>query len=212
MAKKSIQSESSQSLKLKPISRMSVKLRIVGTSPIIQHKWSEKALREIREKHAGKKTKSREIRNPEAEGQAAMYVTDKGKPGIPAMALKTSIINAAHKDIGIEKTLVRKALFLRVSDGNMVVPFAECSEPYIREDYVRVGQGSTDLRYRPQFDRWAVDIEFELDAELLQLDDLLNLVDRAGFGVGICEWRPEKGGEFGRFQVDRSKRINTKGI
>jgi hypothetical protein len=39
---------------------------------------------------------------------------------------------------------------------------------------------------------------------LLQRDDVLALVDRAGFGVGICEWRPEKGGEFGRFEIDQN--------
>jgi len=28
------------------------------------------------------------------------------------------------------------------------------------------------------------------------------LIDRAGLSVGIGEWRPEKGGEYGRFKID----------
>jgi hypothetical protein len=119
------------------------------------------------------------------------------------MAIKGAIINAAHKDIGIEKTLVRKSLFLVCADSRMVLEM-DCDEPVIKEDPVRVGQGSADLRYRPYFYRWAVDLTFEIDAGLLQVEDLLNLIDRAGFGVGVGEWRPEKGGEFGRFQVDRT--------
>lgn len=195
--------EPSMGLKLPPINKKRVGLRIVGISCLIQHQWSVKALGMIRDKHAGKKTKTRDIRDPEAEGTGAMYRTDKGQPGVPAMAIKSAIISAAHKDIGIEKTLVKKSLFIICNDSKNILPM-ECDEPVITEDPVRVGQGSTDLRYRPYFHRWAVDILFEIDAELLQVEDLLNLIDRAGFGVGIGEWRPEKGGEFGRFQVDRS--------
>ena len=193
-------------IKLAPIKKQTVKLRIIGTSPLIQHQWGQKALDMMRSKHAGKKTKTRDVRDPEAEGREAMYVTQDGRPGVPAMAIKSAIISAAHKDIGIEKTLVKKSLFIRCDDAKKVIPM-ECSAPVITEDTVRVGQGSADLRYRPYFHEWAVNMEFEIDAELLRLEDLCNLIDRAGFGVGIGEWRPEKGGEYGRFEVDRTTAV-----
>lgn len=198
------------SIELKPIKQQTITLVIKGKSPIIMHQWSEKALREMREKHAGKKTKNRDIRDPAAESDAAMYRTADGTPGIPAMAFKSSLIGAAHKDIGLEKTLLRKALFLNVSDGNAVLPFLDNSEPFTREDCVRVGAGSTDLRYRPQFDSWRVKLTMEFDAEMLRAEDVVNLINRAGYGVGICEWRPEKGGEFGRFEVDASEPVEVK--
>lgn len=195
-------------VKLAPVNKQRVSLRIVGISPLIQHQWGQKALQMMRDKHAGKKTKNRDVRDPDAEGREAMYVTDNGKPGIPAMAIKSAIIGAAHKDIGIEKTLVKKSLFIVCTDSKLVLEM-DCDAPVITEDPVRVGQGSADLRYRPYFHRWAVDLTFEVDAELLRVEDLLNLIDRAGFGVGIGEWRPEKGGEYGRFQVDRSFPVTT---
>jgi hypothetical protein len=58
-----------------------------------------------------------------------------------------------------------------------------------------------DLRYRHQFNQWEVDIEVDYDTDLLQVQDIINLAERAGFGGGIGEWRPEKGGEFGRYRV-----------
>lgn len=207
-SKAKVEKDTDSVVKLAPIKKKRIKVRIVGISPLIQHQWGEKAKRMMREKHAGKKTKVRDVRDPEAEGREAMYVTDEGLPGIPAMAIKASIINAAHKDIGIEKTLVRKALFLICKDSKMVLEM-ECDEPVIKEDTVRVGMGSADLRYRPYFHKWSVDTEWEIDNELLQVADLLNLIDRAGFGVGIGEWRPEKGGEFGRFEVDRSVPVTS---
>ena len=190
-------------ISLKPIARAKMTFGIRSTSPLIMHQWSEKAKSMMRDKQQeGKKTKERELRKPLEEAEAATYRTDSGDVGIPAMALKASIVTAAHKDIGIEKTLVRKALFLICQDRNLVIPFTECEEPIVREDMVRVGMGSADLRYRPEFKFWKATVEFEVDAELLQDKDILALVGRAGFGVGVCEWRPEKGGEFGRYEID----------
>ncbi len=189
---------------LKPIARRRMTFGIRGTSPLIMHQWSEKAKREMRDKQqGGKKTKTREKREPEAEAKAATYVDDNGRIGIPGMAFKSALVTAAHKDIGIEKTLVRKALFLVTKDSDKILPI-EGSDPVVREDMVRVGMGSADMRYRPEFSEWTCQIELEVDSELLQRDDVLALVDRAGFGVGICEWRPEKGGEYGRFEIDPS--------
>ena len=185
---------------LKPIETEKVAIKIEGISPLIQHQWSEKALRQMREKQGGRKTRDREARDPVAEMEAATYRTADGRYGLPLLAIKAAIIAAAHKDIGIEKTLVRKSLFIADNDGSGVVPM-DCDEPILREDCVRVGAGSADLRYRPQFNRWSATIVFEIDATNLKVDDLVNLINRAGFGVGICEWRPEKGGEFGRFCV-----------
>lgn len=195
-------------ISLKPVNRSQCSFVIRGISPLIQHAWSERNLAMLRDKHAGKKTKSREKRDPEAEGREAMYTTSKGGFGIPVSAIKQAMISAAHKDIGIEKTLVRKSLFFVCEDRTNILPM-ECSDPVIREDYVRVGAGVADLRYRPEFSEWSVRLTIEYDSDLLRIEDILNLVDRAGFGVGIGEWRPEKGGEYGRFQVDRSIPVET---
>lgn len=190
-------------IQLKAIQSKQLTFTISGISPLIQHSWSEKSLRQMREKQNGRKTKNRDARDPESEAIEATYFTDNGAYGIPAMAFKSALISAAHKDIGIEKTLLRKALFIKCDDSNGVLPM-QCSEPVVREDCVRVGAGSADLRYRPEFREWSVAIPITFDSELLRVEDVINLVDRAGFGCGIGEWRPERGGEFGRFKVDTS--------
>lgn len=186
-------------VKIKAVNEKSFKVSIEGVTPLVQHKWSEKAKQMMRDKHAGKKTKTREVRVPEEEFESATYRTIGGAYGIPVKALKACIIGAAHKDLGVEKTLVRKALFIPCSDPNEVLPM-ECSDPFMREDYVRVG-ASTDLRYRPEFKEWKLTFQVDYDADLLSENDIVNLVNRAGFGVGLCEMRPEKGGENGRFRV-----------
>ena len=188
-------------INIKPIQQKRMTVRIVGTSPLQQHQWDEKAKRMMREKQAGKKSKEREVRDPQAEFEAATYRTAKGKYGFPGMALKRAIIAAAHKDLGIEKTMVRKALFLHIDDPGGIIEM-DCKPPRMREDMMRVGMGSVDLRYRPEFEQWAATVDIEFDSELLTDQDVITLIDRAGFGVGIGEGRPEVGRDFGRFKVD----------
>lgn len=189
-------------IQLKPMFIERRQFTIESLSPLIQHAWSQKALQQMRDKHAGKKTKNRDVRDPNAEFQEAMYRTRDGQYGIPAVNLKSAIVCAAHKDLGVEKTLVRKGLFICAAPEDPILPM-RCAEPVMREDCVRVGVGSTDLRYRPQFDWWELDFIVEFDAELLTDGVIASLIDRAGFGVGLHEWRPERSGEFGRFRVKR---------
>jgi hypothetical protein len=193
---------------LKPMNKQQLSFGIVGTTSLIQHAWSEKAIRQMAEKQAGKKTKNRQARNPKKEYKDAMHLTKQGKHAIPGMAFKNAMIFAAHKDIGIEKTLLRKAMYL-ICDDEGLLPIT-ATKPALREDMVRVGMGSADIRYRPEFKKWKVKITMIIDADLLQVEDVLNLVDRAGFGSGIGEMRPQKGGDYGRFKLDSSVKVICK--
>ena len=178
--------------------------RIKGISALIEHKWSEKAIKMMEDKHAGVKVKNRDVRDPEQEFKNAAYVCEDGRFGFPSGGLKKCLINAAHKDIGLEKTLLKKSLFILPDDTVNNLCAFESDEPLMRQDIVKVGMGSTDLRYRPEFRNWSMIVRIEFDSQSLTLNTILSLVQRAGFGVGLGEMRPEKGGEYGRFEVDLS--------
>jgi len=186
-----------------------VELRIVGTSPVVQHKWIEKMKKQIRDKKLGVKTKNREKCDPNQEYLDATYVgAETGKHGVPCDAIKKCMVNAAHKDIGIEKTLVRKAIFVVPqdrdnTDNRDLVLFDKADDPIMREDIVRVGSGSADLRYRPEFRNWSIIFTVQVNTDDVPVESLMNLLNRAGFGVGLQEMRPEKGGDYGRFQIDK---------
>ena len=177
--------------------------RIKSISALIEHKWSEKAKQMMRDKHQGVKVKNRDVRDPEQEFKDAAYVCEDGRFGFPAGGLKRCLINSAHKDIGLEKTLLRKSLFIIPDDAVNNLCAFESDDPIMREDIVKVGMGSTDLRYRPEFRNWSMTVRLQFDSQSLTKNTILNLIQRAGFGVGLGEMRPEKGGEYGRFEVDR---------
>jgi len=177
-------------------------VRIEGLTPLVVHAWSSKAKEQLLANQQGGKRRIREKREPEQEFEAARYRLSDGTDGIPVVAIKASITEAAHKDLGVSKVSVRRALFIEGDEGGLVR--LDAAPPLMREDIVRVGMGSADLRYRPQYNPWALNLRLTYDADLLNAETVFNLIERAGFGGGLGEWRPEKGGEWGRFQVARS--------
>ena len=207
-AKKTAIESTGKCVMVKPIDLIGLRFRIIGTSPLVVHNWSKKAMAMLRMTAAERRKVPKVARDPETEAEGATYRTADGRHGILAMAVKTAMITAAHKDMGLPRSVVMKAI--RFAESG-VIPL-ECEEPIIREDVVRVGMGATDLRYRPQYTKWAATIRMDYDAESLTSQDVINLVNRAGFSVGIGEWRAEKGGELGSFVIDMDsvEEIRTK--
>ena len=50
-----------ESIEIKPVEIIELDVQITGDSPLIMHRWSEKAKREILDKEMGKTKKAREI-------------------------------------------------------------------------------------------------------------------------------------------------------
>jgi hypothetical protein len=82
----------------------------------------------------------------------------------------------------------------------------ENAEPFMRSDHVRIGIKQTDIRYRPAYPAgWTIDVPITFDADVISLEQLMNLLERAGFSVGLCEHRPEKDGHYGTFTIDKTQ-------
>lgn len=192
------------STRLEPHENTLIEIGIKGISPFLPHGWDEKSLRMLKMTKPERDKYKHEKRTPEDTAKACAYYTDDGSYGVPLVAFKAAIINVAHTNEGISKVLVRKSLFIPTDDSNMCVPLIHNVEPYVREDTVRVGQGATDLRYRMCFEDWGARFKLFVDTSRLTISEVILLADKAGFSVGIGDWRPERGGEFGRFQVDTS--------
>lgn len=194
---------------IQPLKETTLYFTIRGTSPLVMHAWSEKGLKMMRMTAAERKKEPKLARDPEAEAFGAAYYMDDGKTfGLPLTAIKGAICSAAHKDLGVPRTTVQKALFIPQTDNSGNIPLEYDNDPVIREDIVRVGANQTDLRYRLQFIGWRARVCMTIDENLLTPEDLMILVNRAGFSIGILEHRPEKGGDWGRFVLDESEAVN----
>jgi hypothetical protein len=173
-----------------------VNVRIVGISELVMHAWSDKAKKQMLDKQMGKAAQKRDTKDPQQDYEEAFYRLPDGRPCFPSIAFKAAIVSAARQVDGLPMTFLRGALHI---DGEFVLIEGE---PRMREDTVRVGNGTADLRYRPGFPEWAATLPIRLNRRALTLEQLLALIDQAGFSVGVGEFRPEKDGAWGMFRVD----------
>lgn len=197
-----------------PVQQELVTVRLVGDSGLIVHAWSEKAKRLMLEKQMRSAKKgAHDAKNPVQDFiDSAYWLTEKpngGTPeeseqafndaikagarfGFPITAVKQAAISAAYRSgMSKDKASLRSAFFLDgVGTGNpqmmeIVVP----GVPEMREDCVRIGMGTADLRYRMQFNQWSamVQIRYNKNGQY-SLEQIVNMLNLGGFAVGIGEW------------------------
>lgn len=172
-------------------------LKLVGTSPLIVHRWSEKAKKEMLDKQMKKAKQAKEAKDPQRDFEESLYKTEDGRYCFPAVGFKSAAVTACTSLGGVTKVAARQAFHVV---GEWVI--IEGSEPRMREDMVRVGMDTADIRYRGEFDPWFALLTVEYNANFFSAEQIVNLFDTAGFAVGVGEWRPEKDGLYGRFKVD----------
>jgi hypothetical protein len=187
------------------IGKKEVQITVVGTAPLIVHRFSEKAKQQMLDKQQGKTRVKKAPKDPEADYQGAFYRLPEIEPGVPrygfpATGFKAATIGAARYFDNVAMTTLRRALFFTGEGPDQLVEIK--GEPKMREDVVRISAGSTDLRYRPQFDEWTATINIIYVPSMLTPESLMSLVDAGGMS-GVGEWRPGKSdsGAYGTYEV-----------
>lgn len=205
---------------LPPLRLTRAKLGIVGDSPLITHAWNAKARTQMLKRQM-KQPVPRESKDPVQAFLDSMYRTAQNFYGMPSVGVKNAMVTACTSVEGITKTAARQAFFVAGERGLTKAAFADLHSPQdlvrirtpkapeMREDMVRLsGVGNTaDLRYRAEYWPWGAMLFIDYNENVLELDQLLNLLNTAGFGVGLCEWRPERDGQSGRFHIAHAEEM-----
>lgn len=206
--------EQTSTVTIRRISKERLLIPIRGTASLIVHNWSEKAKLQMLDATQGKK-KIKEPKDPNADFESSLYRLPDGGYGIPALSFKNAMVSGARyfgKDLTMVQ--VRQAIFvagIRSADKTPVqlTPIQSDGGPIMREDMVRVGMGGTDLRYRGEFWPWTAVVDLTYVKSLLDQGSVISLLEAAGFGVGVCEWRPERSGANGTFEIDPDRDIEV---
>lgn len=211
--------EKKEVIEIRPIDIRTTTIRIVGDTPLIMHAWSEKAKREILDKQMKvTKSKARDAKNPVEDFIRSMYwltpmpteMTEEGfekaisngaQFGFPVTAIKQAAISAAYR-MGWtkDKMSMRGTFFIKGDENQMFRIFSDT--PIMREDMVKVGMGTADIRYRGEFRNWYADLEISFNQNgQYTLEQIVNIINAGGYSCGLGEWRPERDGQYGMFHV-----------
>ena len=205
--------ETEKEITLQPIQIKEVEITIIGKTPLIVNNFNEKSKRQILDAQM-KKPKEKEVRNPVEDGMRALYwltpmpeeFTDESfakaleegaRFGFPAKGIKASIVSGAYRNKMTPDKVSLQGAFL-IPDELIEIKYEEL---IIREDYVRIARGGTDVRFRPEFKNWSMTFKMQYNENAYSLEQLINFINLGGFSCGLGEMRVEKGDNYGSYYV-----------
>lgn len=191
-------------LVIEPIKMRSVIVHLVGISPLIMHRFAFKAWQELlypsQKKNKAERASSLK-HQPLEEYRGCLYCNrDPGQAAlfhIPNGMLHQALAAAALDMPGATRTAMER--WTSVVDLNINL----FGVPQMFMSMVRSSdQNRTpDVRTRPIFPQWACSIEISYKIDPLTDSSVINLLAAAGTIVGFGDWRPQKGGPYGKFKI-----------
>ena len=178
-----------------------LKLKIVGRSPYLPEPMDMAVLDRYDNKKAKKNFKKDDI-SEEEKSKAKYYFTDDGKKGIPARAFYNAMVRASSylidkRDGGMRN--VREGITVK---GD-ILPLKYSKE----ETKIHWGRTSGISKaprkiIRNAFYDWSAIVEIEYNKAQLSAEQIVNILNWAGFHIGVGGFRKEHTGNFGMFSVE----------
>jgi len=181
-----------------------VAFEVTGISALLMHNPAGS----MKASDGGMKTKEQPP-TPEEEAARSTYKDADGNFFVPAVAFRNAILAAGTgKKIG--KMTAWKAVAAGVFNAEVRCPiFHPKTKKPIKEFTVNLmrvvlksgGKAVAILRGRAEIAEWACKVALEIDTDFITVSQVKELLGLAGRMIGICDFRPEKKGSFGRFSV-----------
>lgn len=176
---------------------------IESLSAMLQHRFGDAEEMDAASRKVHIKTK-----DPRAEAEKCVYRNETGHLYVPGAAIARSLreAGAAHKQRGSRKSLKyvipaailipEEQVILRDSEGNPLTEFEVDSRPVV----IPATKGRI-MRHRPRINKYWAEFHIEIDEDMLEPALIHQLLIEAGLKCGLLDYRPERGGPFGRFAV-----------
>lgn len=188
---------------------------ILGTSPLVVHRFSQKVKQEIIEDmklgSTSRKGKKRTKLDPESNYTQARYISPDGWDGINASGLRNAMIDVCRL-VGYKMTLAKLSIFV-IEDGRDKTepefPLIRIfGKPRMLESFGRLANGSICPIHRPCYDEWSAKVKIRYDADQFSSKDVAHLLMRVGIQNGLGEGRPNSknsaGLGWGTFEIKDS--------
>lgn len=151
----------------------------------------------------GRKT----VPEPEEEAGASRYLLPDGNFYVPAVAVRNSILNGAT-GFRIGKRAAKLMLSAAIILLGETFPLTRNGNPIDGASYTidirrAVIKKNGIMRARAQIALpWQVECTYTYNSTWATLDQIKDIANSAGQIIGLLDYRPEKSGWFGRYEVE----------
>jgi hypothetical protein len=182
-----------------------INIEIQGLSPLLQHRFSERA--QVATPHRGILNDYGDSRE---QAEEVVYRDQAGYCYFPGQSIARLLREAGsnHKQRGSRRSLkylVPAAVIVPMDiisileeSGKRTKTFEVDSRPVT----IPATKGRI-MRHRPRWDIWRAAFTLEVDEDVLSVEVVHQLLEEGGRRIGVGDYRPEKGGPFGRFAILR---------
>jgi hypothetical protein len=191
-----------------------IKIRFKSNGPMLMHSPRDLDVFDplTREKNkvarGKKKTDETLLALRRIEWELSMYFDQKIGPWVPSMSLRASIAKGASMNRDGMK--VKRAVMpleercpLKYNGPRTLEKmYGDGSGPFVDVRPVSLPSGTTIMRARARFNEWETDAAFAFDEAVISSEELIDAAGTAGRLFGIGDFRPDRGGVFGRFSIE----------
>jgi hypothetical protein len=194
-----------ESVTILEVNKGSMEFCILGTSPLICNRMSEKAMRELLAPKGRKTTAEKAAsmkHDPIQEFRDSPYlILDQNAPtmiGILPTSFKGAMRTAALDVPGAKKAQIGRLVYVH---GEML-PVWGIPKLFMAITRSADINRTPDVRTRAIIPEWACRIRIDFLKPIITEQSVANLLAAAGFQSGVGDWRQEKGsGNYGSFRL-----------
>jgi hypothetical protein len=188
-----------QTINVPMLEKEHIKVKIIGTTPLLMEKMDMDVVERYNLKK-GRKMSEKDDKLEEEKYDAKKHFTDNGKLGYPSTAFLKGMTEVAPYIDGLDKKRVRGSI--RIIGDIIPIQFKEELKD------VRWGKTSGMSKaprkiIRPKFTEWSCELNIVYNAQNISAEQVVNLLNWAGFQMGIGGFRPEHSGTFGQYEVKK---------
>lgn len=176
---------------------------IIGTTPLICNRVSEKAQRELLGP-LGRKNAAHKAENlkhePLAEYRNSPYTLPSGPTLLAGLAVwfKKAMMTAALDIPGAKKTQMGRLLY---AEGERI-PLYGVQQMLMAVTRSADINRTPDIRTRAIVPKWATYLTVTFPSKIIKEKSVINLLAAGGLFAGVGDWRTEKGsGNYGSFRI-----------
>lgn len=188
-----------------------LKIRITGDSALLMNKDTlsdplnpkTQEIKVLTSKR--KKLEEDHLQIAELQFKSAIYFDESVGLYMPGAMLKASMVNGAKMQrLGAafkRSVIVLEDMLPLKYDGPTTVQGLWNNKDFVDVRSVGV-QSARVMRYRPKVRNWSTVATVLYAEDLVEESDLMRAIENAGMFSGVGDFRPECGGNFGRYSVE----------